>query len=118
MNERRKIALEYRFARSFYRLDKRSCREWLGQVGDASRVYRGRAVRITVIAGDKDDWQIDIFIQELATQIYPRLIVQIDVKDNAKCIAEIGAPEQRGTGIEQCCVEAVLYQQPFHAHAY
>jgi hypothetical protein len=37
----------------------------------------------------------------LATQVYARLIVQIDVKDNAKRLAEISIIEQRRTGMEQ-----------------
>ena len=51
---RRPIALEYFRKSALDRFDKRSGREWLGQVGDTSRLDCGGAVRVAVIAGDNN----------------------------------------------------------------
>ena len=65
---RRPIALEYFRKSALDRFDKRSGREWLGQVGDTSRLDCGGAVRVAVIASDKNYRQSDASISELAPQ--------------------------------------------------
>jgi hypothetical protein len=109
------IALEYFRKSTFDRFDKRSGREWLGQVGDTSCLDCGRAVRVAVIAGDENYRQSDAPIRELAPQLYAGLVKQIDVNDDAKGAIEIRTTEQRSTRIEQCYVEPMLTQEPLHA---
>ena len=115
---RRPIALEYFRKSALDRFDKRSGREWLGQVGNTSRLDCGGAVRVAVIASDKNYRQPDAFIGELTPQIYAGLVKQIDVNDDAKSTIEICTTEQRSTRIEQYYVEATLIQEPLHALAH
>ena len=73
----------------FDRLDERLCGKRLGQVGDATRLDRGCAVRLAVVAGDIDDRQPYPLAYEAMAQFKAGFAIQVDVKDEAKGIVEI-----------------------------
>ena len=66
-----------------------------------TRLDRGRAVRLAVVAGDIDDRQPHPFIRETPAQLDARFSIQVDVEDEAKGLAKIFVAEQRTGRLEQ-----------------
>src|SRR6202035_3174298 len=71
------------------RLDQRLRRERLCEVGDASGFQRSHAGGRIVVPSDVDDRHGNSSSFETMPQLYPGLIVQVDVKDDAKRFFEI-----------------------------
>jgi hypothetical protein len=101
--------------REFDRLDQRFRREWLGQIRDASGLQRRHPGHVIVVAGDVDYRQCDAGSRELASQVDAGCIIQVDIDNDAKCLAEMVVIEQGLGGIEQDGFETVFAKKAFHA---
>src|ERR1700732_1680317 len=73
----------------FDRLNERLCRKWFCQIGETSGLHRRRTNGIAVVGSDVNHLQRNPCFVQSVSDVYSRLAVQLDVKNNANPLVEV-----------------------------
>ena len=97
------------------RIDQRSCRERLCQIGNAAGFHRGRPRGLAVIAGDIDHRRLHARPLQLMAQLDTRTIAQVDIEHEAQRLMKIMVIAQSAGRFKGDDLIAILLEKPMHA---
>lgn len=98
-----------------YRLNQCPCRKRLAEIGDAARSHGSHPRCVIVFARNENHWQGNAGRSKLMSHFDPRLIVQIDIENDAAGLLEILVRLKGFRGFEEHGIETVRPQQPLQA---